>query len=498
MKQPRFTRTLHFRLSAMFLLLLAIAASGYYIWIQATVLRYEQAPGEDEFYARLAKTQLDSLAGLLTPQLDDLAAVEAVLVDYGRRVARYDAELTLINSLGSVLTSTSPDSLSQVLVQVDPDLLDSMSSPGWDFSSYPNQYNIDAYENRIFEVSKLPRTGSGEAPGGFLVASFTPVIYQPGEIEQDNRRMIFQAVFIILLAAAASGLIIMTWISRRIQALSDGVAAFREGDLERRVPMGSSDEIGSLGRNFNSMASRLAALIDRLRQSDLFHRQLIANISHDLRTPMASLRGYVETLLLKGDTLTVTERNRYLGIINSNLEHLDRLLNHLLQLSQLDSGQANFKLEGFSLEELTMEVLGRCEGLSAERRISLQSNIEGNLPPVYADPLQIGMALQNLVENGIKFTEPEGRVTVNLFSRNWSIVVEVEDTGCGIAPEDLPHIFERFFIADKSRSQKGQSSGLGLSITKKIIAGHERDLEVESQLDRGTTFRFSLPLASDS
>lgn len=496
MTLPGFTRTLHFRLSALFLLLLAVSAVGYYIWINATVFRLETAPGEDRWYEELAEAELDSLARKLTPHLGDRLITEAMIVEYGRRVAHYDVELALLAGSGELLTSSSPDSLSRVLLQVDPALLDSMSTSGWDFGSYPNPNNIDAYENRIFNVTPVFATpDSTPPPQAYLAASFTPLDIQPGEMERDNRRLLAQAVTVILMAAALSGMIIMAWISRRIRTLSTGVAAFREGQLSHRVPVRSADEIGQLGQNFNSMASRLEALIERLRLSDRFHRRLIANISHDLRTPLASLQGYVETLTLQGDRLPPADRDRYLQIIKGNLEHLERLISHLLQLSQLESGQAQFHPEDFSLEELVGEVLDRFQGLAADRGIALVTEVEGELPAVQADPLQIGQALQNLVENGIKFSETGGRVTLSLRGGNDGVSVEVRDTGQGIAPEDLPHIFERFYTADKSRSRKGQSSGLGLAITKKILEQHQLELDVASRPGEGTTFSFVLPAA---
>jgi signal transduction histidine kinase len=238
----------------------------------------------------------------------------------------------------------------------------------------------------------------------------------------------------------------------------------------------------------------LANLIEQLRQSDQFHRQLVVNISHDLRTPLTSLRGYVETLDLKGETMPAAERERYLGIISANLDHLDRLINHLLQLSELDSGHAEFHLEDFPLEELVGEVLSRFDSLATERGVTLENRSDENLPPVHADPLQIGQVLQNLVDNGIKFCEPGGRVTVDLRREDQSVAIEVRDTGRGIAPEDLPHIFERFYTVDKSRSLKGQSSGLGLAIAQMILAGHGLELAVDSRLGKGSTFRFALPL----
>jgi signal transduction histidine kinase len=154
--------------------------------------------------------------------------------------------------------------------------------------------------------------------------------------------------------------LIMTWLTRRIRSLSDAAADLAAGDLSRRVEALSADDIGLLGRNFNAMAARLEELIEELRNKELFQRQLIANISHDLRTPLASLQGYIETLSLRGAGMDPDEYQRYLGIVGVNLQHLDRLVDHLLQLSRLDAGQAPFQFEEFPLPELAEGVLARC------------------------------------------------------------------------------------------------------------------------------------------
>jgi len=498
MTLPAFFKTLHFRISALFLLLLSISAAGYYYWINATVLGVDSVPGEDEWYEELAEGQLDSLALELLPRLDDRDTADTLLEQYGAGVGKFDVEVTLLDQGGFLISSTQPDSLSRVLLNVDPALLDSMATDQWDFGSYPNPYNIDAYENRIFDVSPLwTEPDSVGPPEAYLVASFTPLEITVDDYAGFERRLWLQAIVVILIAAAASGLILMAWLSRRIHSLNLGVNTFSEGDLDYRIPVRSNDEIGALGRTFNAMASRLATLIERLRQSERFHRRLVANISHDLRTPMASLRGYVETLILKGDDLSPADQERYLGIIAANLDHLEKLIHHTLKLSQLDSGQAKFRMESFQLEELLNEVVDRMRGMAAEKGVALESACEPAVPDVFADPLQIGQVLQNLIENGVKFNRPGGLVEVRLRPGDREVEVEVFDTGEGIPAEDLPHVCERFYTGDKSRSQKGQGSGLGLAITERILAGHGRSLAVQSNPGQGTSFRFTLPAAGE-
>ncbi len=355
-------------------------------------------------------------------------------------------------------------------------------------------------------MDRLHQNNDQAAPViGSLVASYRPAIISLGDIETAERKIGLNAILLLLVYSGISGLVIMFWTTRRITALRDGVESFASGDLATRVPAGSGDEIGSLGRNFNNMARSIESMMGKLRDKEQFQRNLIANISHDLRTPMASMRGYVETLSMQGDNISATDRQRYLAIINGNLVHLDKLIDHMLVLSRFDSGQATFQMEDFPLVELADSVLLRCEGLAAERNISLDLNLESTDSLVHADPLQIAQVLQNLIENAIKFNRDGGKVIVGLKSVGNLMEVSVKDTGLGIDPEDLPHIFKRFYTADKSRTRAvdgsgyaavqdhlGQSSGLGLAIASKIVAGHNSMLQVTSVLGEGPTFTFSL------
>jgi signal transduction histidine kinase len=304
----------------------------------------------------------------------------------------------------------------------------------------------------------------------------------------------------VLVALAASfvvGWVLMTWLTGRIQRLRRAAGVLAAGRLDVRVDDRSRDDLGRLGRDFDRMAARLQALVEDLRGKEQFQRQLVANVSHDLRTPLASLRGYVETIGLRGQDMPAADYERYLRIVTDNVAHLDRLVDHLMQLSRLDSGQTRFALETFPLAELCEGVLARAEGAAAAKAITLACECPDDLPLVEADPLQVAQVLQNLVENGVKFGHRGGHVAVVArVTDDAHIEVAVRDDGPGIAPEMLPHIFERFYTGDESRSDKGQSSGLGLAISKKIVEGHGSTLTVESETGRGTTFRFHLAVAA--
>ncbi|MBU0741878.1 HAMP domain-containing histidine kinase [bacterium] len=490
-----FFKTLHLRMSVLFLALLAVVFVGYYQWVNRTIYEVEWAPGEEQWHNELQEAESDSLAALLTATLDDSTARHLVLADYGRHIAAFDAELALVDGSGWILATTRPDSLSRILRFVSPVLLDSMSLDDWDYSSYPDSYDMDAYVNRITGVLPIRVDGDSTAPAdAWLLSSFKPLAVSTTDLDYEDRIRRIRGAGAMLLYAFLTGLVIMAWVSRRIRALSADMAKYREGDYEHRASEGDRDEIATLGRDFNRLADSLTDVIGKLKQSEEYRKQLVANISHDLRTPMASLRGHVETLTLHDQDLSPEVRERALSTIAANTDNLEALIERLFELTQLESGRMEYRREAFSLEELSHEVLARCEGPAAEKGVALHCDVAGELPLVDADPLRIGQVLQNLVGNAVKFNRVDGEVHLILTAKADGVAVEVRDTGIGIASEDLPHVFERFYTAEKSRTAKG--AGLGLAIAHRIVTGHGSELTIESDKDVGTAFRFTLPAAN--
>ncbi|MBK6733202.1 MAG: HAMP domain-containing histidine kinase [bacterium] len=507
-RTPRFAKTLLFRLSAIFLAFLGLCLGGYFLWIQATVFSPYADDAEKKWFETRADSELDALAATLASVDPGSAAAGSAIANYGEKVTRFGVELMVFGPRGTSLAGTPGDSLMAAVPAVEVSLLSQMATSDWDFSRYPDKSNVDAFENRIFDVNVIGEPGS---PRGYLVASYRPLEIDAGELEAHSNLLVTQQRLVKVLAgmlvlAAVGALLLMGWTSRRISRLSVAMEAFTGGDLRRRVGEGGSDEIDDLGRHFNHMARHIESMLDSLRQKEQFQRQLIANVSHDLRTPMASLRGHVESLNLRFDQLDAAQRARALDTISGNLEHLDRLVERMLVLSRLDAGQAAIQPEDFSIVELADSVMRRCEHLALPTGITIEMRAEPRLPLVHADPLQVALVLQNLLENGIKFNRPAGRVTLTLarVDAGARVLLSVADTGRGIAEADIPHIFERFYTGDASRTRKGgapahlqYSSGLGLAIAAKVVAAHGDELQVTSRPGEGAEFRFHLAAAVD-
>lgn len=294
-----------------------------------------------------------------------------------------------------------------------------------------------------------------------------------------------------LLATLLVGLIMIRIFTRNLSRIVEVMEKFRKGDLKARVEMKSAGEVKKLGEIFNEMADILTQNIEKLNEVEILRRELIANVSHDLRTPIAIIHGYIETLQMKAETLSNEERIRYLNIISESTAKLEKLVHELFELSKLEANQVTPKSEAFSISELVNDVCMKYQIIGKEKNIEITDIVSKNLPVVYADVSLIERVLQNLMDNAIKFTPEKGKIVMKTFLKESNICVSVSDTGIGIPDQDKDKIFSRYYTS-KNYSELKKSSGLGLAIVKKILDLHQSSLSVESKQNEGTTFTFFL------
>jgi signal transduction histidine kinase len=234
--------------------------------------------------------------------------------------------------------------------------------------------------------------------------------------------------------------------------------------------------------------------VTELKQKDLLRRDLIANVAHDLRTPLSSMRGYLETLLIKNTEIGSEERIQYLQIILSSTIQLSNLIDELFKLSRLEAKQVQLKRESFSLVDLVQDVVLKLMQFAVKNNIQLLVELVDDIPSVYADIGLIERVITNLLDNAIRYTPPGGIVKVMLTRKSKAVRLCLVDTGCGIAAEDLPFVFDRYYRRKKKTPSGEKGTGLGLAITKKILELHNSYIQVESKLGVGTKFYFDLPV----
>jgi signal transduction histidine kinase len=307
-------------------------------------------------------------------------------------------------------------------------------------------------------------------------------------------------IFAGLLFALLTGLVLFRSLTGRLQRLATVMDAFRSGPpstpiiFPQKKPGAAADEIDRLGATFKEMAERIEDQMEQLQRADALRRELVANVSHDLRTPLATLQGYIETLRLKEDSLDPAQRRSYLDTAIRHCKRLSKLVTELFELAKLDSYEISLEREAFNLGELVQDVVQKFQLKAAQKKIRVATAVEKNLPFVLADIGLIERVLENLIENALRHTPPGGSIELVLSPQAENIGVRISDTGSGIAPDVLPHIFDRFYQADESRRGESARAGLGLSITKRILELHGKSIEVASAMHSGTTFTFQLPI----
>jgi len=231
--------------------------------------------------------------------------------------------------------------------------------------------------------------------------------------------------------------------------------------------------------------------LTEVRSLQTMRREMVGNISHEFRTPLAGLKAMVETLQDGAvDDREVTED--FLSRIEVEVDRMTQLVAELTELSRIETGKAELKLEPVELNGLIEEAVAQLKPQAERQKLSLETALANDLPAVPADKDRLRQVMVNLIHNAIKFNRPGGSIKIRTESSDDSVIVEVSDTGTGIAGEDLPHIFERFYKADKSRA--GQGSGIGLAIAKHVVESHGGEIRVRSEEGKGATFSFSLPL----
>ena len=295
-----------------------------------------------------------------------------------------------------------------------------------------------------------------------------------------------------LILAILIGLLLLWWITRYTRKIIYHVNQFKEGDYQARIPIRSQDELGQLAQAFNEMADNIESNIRKIQEMENSRRELIANVSHDLRTPLANLTGYVETLSLKGRQLSTEQKDRYLDIMFQNASRLKRLVDELFELSKLEARQVEPHKEPFFINELLQDIANKYQLSDENNHVAIKPIIPNQLPPVYGDVSMIDRVVQNLLDNALKFTPDGGTITLELTQLEGHAEVKVNDTGKGIPEGEQDQIFHRYHKI-QSGANKDKGSGLGLAIVKNMLAIQGFDIYVKSQEGRGTTFYFYLP-----
>lgn len=356
-----------------------------------------------------------------------------------------------------------------------------------------------ASDDGVLPIASAPVIFEGRIVGFVLVLPRPPTLQQGapqppgiGMPRELHQLLSLPSTLVLTAAAIVVALVLFYPARRRLLALERAAQRLGDGDLGARAPQKGGDEIAGVAAAFNRMAGELEIRDAALRTSDALRRQMMTDVSHELKTPLTALRGYIETLRMPEIALDVERRDRYFDTIDRETRRLERIVKDLLDLARYEHGSVVLHRRLFDIERLFEHVAGRHERDAQKHGVLIRIHVEAHADQIVADPDRIEQAIENLVSNALRHTPAGGSVTLTATRADGVATLSVSDTGRGIAPEHLPFVFERFYKVDESRWAVNTGSGLGLSITKAIIERHGGTIGVTSRPGQ-TTFTIVLP-----
>jgi len=414
--------------------------------------------------------------------LDSLEAKMRVKAAVDRHASKLNVSITVVDSDGHVLADSSAN------------------VPQGDGENISNQSEInDALAGIVAIYTR--RSPSSHTDWLYVAypvrsAGKTAGVIRAGVSLTNIEQRLRHDLIVFLEIIVATGLItvlISLWLAKRVNRPVKEMSAMAKkialsGDISEFVPVSRRDEIGELGLSFNQM-------IGRLREQERLRQEFIANASHELKTPTMAI-GSVVAALQAGAAEDKKLRDQFLTSLEKLVERQTSLLRDLLDITRLDGGAERVFHEKVNITQVITDAVEQVRTQAYEKKIELTvgGNSDGLL--VFGNAIQLQRALVNILTNAINFTAPEGTVSVLTKSQDQDQVqIKIQDTGAGIDPLDLPHIFDRFYRADKARSRASGGTGLGLAITREIVARHHGTVEVESTIGKGSTFTVKLPVS---
>jgi len=484
-------RSLYAKLS-LSLVALLICVGVLYTLISLSAAQYYLQKTDQKLNLDLAKNLVADRNLVESGTLNE-KALSATFMEY--MVINPSIEIYLLDLEGKILSySADPGQVKRRAVSLKPikAFLNGEKLPllGDDPRSHDRQ--------KIFSVTPVPSTAK---PEGYLYVVLLGEQYDNAEqfikeniIWKQTGGALIGSLFIGLLV----GLLLFRKLTQRLNRLSSDMDGFRHSDFSQHLitttQQKTNDEIDQLGNTFNQMAQRIMEQMDALKQQDSLRRELVANVSHDLRTPTAILHGYLETLQLKGDQLNQEEQNHYVAQALKSSERLNQLITELFELAKLEAQDSLLTCERFNMAELAHDVVQKFQLTAKQKEITLTLTVDTESLFVDADIGMVARVFENLLGNAIKFIPENGNINVCITAADEKPVVTIQDSGPGIASDDLDKVFDRFYQG-KDNSNRAKPGGLGLAIAKRIIDLHHGDIEVESKGGQGASFRFSLPEA---
>jgi signal transduction histidine kinase len=494
MKQYPISNKLYWKLSITFLVILVMVGMAY-VSITAYFSNRYFTETTQLLNADVANHLIEEKFQNASPFLEDGSVNKALFgdimhdmmaVNRGIEVYLLDKEGTILYSV--VLDHDEPEAPKQV-VNLEP-VHTFIENKGKIFIEGDNPRN--ANDPKIFSAARFDHQGHEGyiyiVLAGKQFDTVTSSLSGGFFMKLGVGSMILTLVFALII-----GLIAIWYITLSLRKVIEAAVRFKEGDLDARINNAEKTDLAELATTFNQMADTINDNVDKLKAHDRLRQELVSNVSHDLRTPIAIIHGYTETMMIKDKQLSDQERKQYLHNISSSTEKLTKMVGQLFEYSKLEAKQIEPQKEPFLLSELAMDIYYKYQILAKERSIDLKIEMEDGLPLVFADIALVERVIQNLVDNALKFTPEGGTITLQLKQTDTSVEMMVKDTGKGISEQEQVYIFERYRKASHN-AKENFGAGLGLAIVKKILDIHQASIKVISKPDQGAAFQFALPV----
>ena len=447
-----------------------IAAGTFIRSLVLTHIRTEQGDRLYMFATQIADTYASDL-------FDSRTSIESVRSELAALSKYLDADVWIINPSGRLVVDSSRTLSSDEEVVVD----------GFDPTVKGSGYYtvgtfFGSYDEEVLSVF-APITAA------YKVRAYV-VAHMPMRLIEARCDSFMNFCYILLIVLMLLSVIILIFFTEMvyvpIRRITEATEQYAAGNMDYKITAESDDEIGYLTATVSYMAGEIARAEDD-------QKKFIANVSHDFRSPLTSIRGYLEAM--KDGTIPQDQYDRYLGIVINETDRLSKLTNGLLTLNNLNSSGMMLDRTDFDINSIIRETAASFEGTCRSRKLTIDLVMTDERMLVHADMERIRQVLYNLIDNAIKFSHDSDTITVETTEKGTKVFVSVKDTGIGIPKDDLKMVFERFYKSDLSRGKDKRGTGLGLSIVKEIIKAHDENINVISTVDVGTEFIFSLPMA---
>ena len=485
-----FFNSLFWKISAIFLFILLIISAVYMYISVHTAEMYFQETRQRLDYDIAAHIASDNECFIG----DSVNTKVLQNVFHNVMIINPSIEVYLLDNNGKILTYFAPNQTIKLdKVPLDP-LNQFVSKGDGEFLMGVDPKNPE--RSKAFSASKVFEEGKQK---GYIY------VILGGEEYENASQLVFgsyilrlgiRSMIIALVTAAIVGFLAIGFITRNLRRIVGVIRSFQNGNLNARIKQKTKGELSEFSNAFNDMADTIVSNMDEIKRIDKLRRELVANVSHDLRTPISIIRGYVETVMIKDDKLSVEERKKYLETILSSTERLLKLVEELFELSKLEAKDKILKIERMSIAELIQDVHQKNLIMAKSKNIDMKLHLSDCCPMVNADLSMMEKVFQNLIDNAIKFT-PEGG-SIDLFvdqSGNKEISVKIKDSGAGIPGDQIPFIFDKYYQIQRVSDNANTGTGLGLAIVKKIIDLHNFNMKVESTENRGTIFNVIIKAA---